>query len=196
MYRFNVHRKQISASKACIVSLVFFLFLLFTEYSFSKQELNVISNIDYIQDSNNKTFIIYSSTRANYKVGKVPASKDEPYRVYLDFEDTELGKNIPYVSEINDSVVKRIRSVQFDVNTARVVFDLSNSKTKPMIMAQNAPNRVEVFFGEKNSQGNKSNNLAAKNDNDTYLNKNSDSTDNTKTHEENHEINIDSNGKN
>jgi len=148
MSRTNSMTEIIYRNRIILIPLFFVSLILISNYSFSDEKLNIVNNINYVKKSRYSTIVIYLSDSIVYKMGEVPAHEDNsmPYRVYIDFKNTELGQQIPHVLDINDSIVKRIRSAQFDFDTARVVVDLSNDQNKFEVLSFNDPNRIELSF--------------------------------------------------
>ena len=140
-----------------------FLILISNNHAFGIEQSNIINKIDHTQNSTSNIYTIYLSGNTNYNVGKVPENKNEPYRVYIDFKDSKLGKQIPHTLDTSDSLVKRIRSAQFNTNTARVVFDLSE-RHDPKITRLSKPSRLEISFENNSDKNRKPKVYAASND--------------------------------
>ena len=195
----NLLTKIIYKRSIFFVFIFFFSYLLVSDSSYSNQKLNVLGSINYIQNSKNQTFIIYLSDSTKHKLGDVAANKNEPYRIYIDFKDTKLSKEVPQVLDLTDPIVKRVRCAQFDFSTARVVFDLSNDSAKAQVLSYSDPKRVEVTFAGNtypNLQEDKVTNDTARNDTDKANNKSENSSDNSKTNQKDLEEAPNVNGNN
>ncbi|NIU86035.1 MAG: alginate export family protein [Nitrosopumilaceae archaeon] len=171
-----------------------FLILISNNYTFGIGQSNVINKIDHTQDGTSNSYTIHLSGKAHYKVGEVPENQKEPYRVYIDFKDTKLDKQIPYKLDTSDSLVKRIRSAQFNTNTARVVFDLSE-KHDPIITAHSSPSRLQISF-ENDKDNNVNPKKHAANDDKNNSAVNDKSSDISQTELEKNTYNTNSNGDN
>ncbi|NIU86104.1 MAG: AMIN domain-containing protein, partial [Nitrosopumilaceae archaeon] len=142
--------RSISVQNYYIVFLVQVLF--FTICTYADEQKYVIYDITHIHDEASDKVIIFLSHKTDYDINTIPADKNNPYKVYLDFKYTLLSKEVPRTIDIDSDNVLRVRSGQFNRNTARVVLDFYDIY-KPQIAAYNDPPRVVLYLGENKLAG-------------------------------------------
>jgi N-acetylmuramoyl-L-alanine amidase len=87
------------------------------------------------------------SKPAPYVVKTLPADATNPYRVYVDFEETKLGPGAFRERPLTSGPVLRIRTGQFTPTQARVVIDLKEQMAHA-VTVQHKPFRIVLKIGD------------------------------------------------
>jgi len=90
------------------------------------------------------------SKPAPYIVKTLPADASNPYRVYIDFEETKLGPGAFRERPLTTGPVLRIRTGQFTPTQARVVIDLKEQMPH-VVTVQHKPFRIVLKIGNGNT---------------------------------------------
>ena len=87
------------------------------------------------------------SKPAPYVVKTLPADAANPYRVYIDFDETKLGPGAFKERPLTSGPVLRIRTGQFTPTQARVVIDLKEQLAHTVVV-QHKPFRIVLKIGD------------------------------------------------
>lgn len=80
-------------------------------------------------------------------------SIQKPQRLYIDLDDSKLGKDTSKVVPINDNLLSDARAGQYTLDTVRVVVDIKSFKTYKIFSLKNPFRIVIDIWGEGESEG-------------------------------------------
>ncbi len=80
----------------------------------------------------------------SFTQGDAPATKDKPYRLFLDFSPAKTGAGIKAATEINSDFVIKMRIARYSETTLRVVLDLRKETLNAEIFQQTKNNETVI----------------------------------------------------
>ncbi len=123
-------------------------FLLFTTTQAFAEEKIQIKDIRYYAISNGIRTVIETSGIVEFTKGQLKS----PERLFFDFKNSIIGPEIKKEFSVTSSFLNKIRIGRFDVNTVRVVFDLTISQYQFKIIQLEDPYRIviDIYPAEDN----------------------------------------------
>lgn len=82
--------------------------------------------IKYWSSQNYSRVVVMTSGPVNYKETLLAATKNQPRRLYIDFSKALIAKEHQKTIPVDDGLLSKVRSAQFDASTVRVVLDLAS----------------------------------------------------------------------
>lgn len=82
-------------------------------------------------------------TTFDYRLLKQDPSIDKPRRFYVDIKDAKMGKELTSALDVNDGLLSRVRSGQYESDTVRVVLDIKSIEDYKIFMLPN-PYRIVI----------------------------------------------------
>ncbi|MEJ5226911.1 N-acetylmuramoyl-L-alanine amidase [Thermodesulfovibrio sp.] len=128
--------------------LIFFLLCCSLGAVFAEEKYQ-ITDIRYYETAQGLRVVIESSGQLEFSKGQLK----NPERLFFDFKNTILSREIKREFLTSKSLVNRIRVGQFDSNTVRVVFDLLSSEYEFKLIQLEDPFRlvIDIYQDTKGS---------------------------------------------
>lgn len=115
-------------------------FLLFPISGLLAEERLQIKDLRYYETAQGIRVVIESNGQLEFSRGNLK----NPERLFFDFKNATLNKELKREIVLNKSLINKIRVGQFDANTVRVVFDLSNFDYEFKIITLEDPYRLVI----------------------------------------------------
>lgn len=115
-------------------------FLLFPISGSLAEERLQIKDLRYYETAQGIRVVIESNGQLEFSRGNLK----NPERLFFDFKNATLNKELKREIVLNKSLINKIRVGQFDANTVRVVFDLSNFDYEFKIITLEDPYRLVI----------------------------------------------------
>jgi N-acetylmuramoyl-L-alanine amidase len=99
--------------------------------NFRKDGMGTVDDLRFWSNPNYTRIVIDANRETSYDhhLLKKDPSINKPQRLYVDLQDSRLGKNIKKRIPINDDLLKDARAGQFTRDSVRVVVDIKSFKT-------------------------------------------------------------------
>ncbi|MDM8551882.1 N-acetylmuramoyl-L-alanine amidase [Desulfobacterales bacterium HSG2] len=128
---------------------------IFTKPSARKKSTSVITSLRFWSNPSYTRIVVDADgeTPFSHKLLKKDPSANKPHRLYIDFEDSRLGKNIKRLISINDDLLTNARAGQQMSDLVRVVIDIKSFKTYKIFSLRN-PFRtvIDVWGGDASNR--------------------------------------------
>ncbi|WP_246556087.1 N-acetylmuramoyl-L-alanine amidase [Desulfonema magnum] len=112
-----------------------------------------IMNLRFWSNPNYTRIVVDANqdTSYTYRLLKKDSSANKPHRLYVDFDNSQLGKNIKKIIPINDDLLIDARASQYQTDSVRVVVDIKSFGTYKIFSLRN-PFRtiIDVWGGDNN----------------------------------------------
>jgi N-acetylmuramoyl-L-alanine amidase len=129
-----------------------FSFILAVPFICSAGEKSELREVRFWKNQDHIRFVFDLSKPVEFTNGKL----SNPERLFFDLKNTKLADGLKKVVDVNSEYVKGVRLGQFDLNTVRVVFDLSSQSYNFKILNLEDPARLVVdIFGPGGKSSNK-----------------------------------------
>lgn len=115
-------------------------FLLFPISGSLAEERLQIKDLRYYETAQGIRVVIESNGQLEFSRGNLK----NPERLFFDFKNATLNKELKREIVLNKSLINKIRVGQFDANTVRLVFDLSNFDYEFKIITLEDPYRLVI----------------------------------------------------
>ncbi len=114
-----------------------------------------LTSITSVSGSDYTRVILNVDLQTKYRYQLLPPAKDvkKPRRLYIDLDNTHLGKGIQHNTIVSDGILKRIRAGQNTPDVTRIVLDIDSIDKKSVFTLDN-PFRIilDVYGDEKPAQ--------------------------------------------
>jgi N-acetylmuramoyl-L-alanine amidase len=117
-----------------------FSFILAVPFFANADEISELREIRYWKSQDYVRFVFDLSKAVEFTNGKL----QNPERIFFDLKNTKLAAGLKKTIAINNEFVKGVRLGQFDLNTVRVVFDISSESYNFKILNLEDPARLVV----------------------------------------------------
>jgi len=130
------HRRRLRAILICAL----FSFMLAAPFAADSAEMSELREVRYWKGQDYSRFVFDLSRSVEFTNGKL----QNPERIFFDLKNTKLTSGLKKNIEVNNEFVRRIRLGQFDLNTVRIVFDLSSESYNFKILNLEDPARLVI----------------------------------------------------
>jgi N-acetylmuramoyl-L-alanine amidase len=100
--------------------------------------------------------VVQTSEPVAFRHNLLEGNQEQPRRLYIDLSNSRLGPDMAGAIPIEDGLLRRVRSAQFDPTTVRVVLDTQTTITDYKVFSLENPSRVVIDV--KSQEGQKSRN--------------------------------------
>jgi N-acetylmuramoyl-L-alanine amidase len=141
-----------------------------TAISVPSSGIVTVSDIRYWSNPNYTRIVIDADGETSYthRLLEKDFSIKKPQRLYIDLDQSRLGKTFEKTIPINDNLLENARAGQYSTDTVRVVVDIKSFKNYKIFSLKNPFRIVIDVWGEAGSQAS----LAEKTIHDSYDSKN------------------------
>ncbi|MDF1591362.1 MAG: N-acetylmuramoyl-L-alanine amidase [Desulfobacterales bacterium] len=109
-----------------------------------------VTNLRFWSNPNYTRIVIDADTESTYthRLLNEDPSIQKPQRLYIDLDNSKLGKDTSKVVPINDNLLSDARAGQYTLDTVRVVVDIKSFKTYKIFSLKNPFRIVVDIWGE------------------------------------------------
>jgi len=100
--------------------------------------------------------VVETSEPVSFKHNLLEGNKEQPRRLYIDLSNSRLGPDMASAIPIEDGLLRRVRSGQFDPTTVRVVLDTQTTITDYKVFSLENPFRVVIDVKSQEEQKSRS----------------------------------------
>jgi N-acetylmuramoyl-L-alanine amidase len=142
------HRRKLRVLLLCAL----FSFMLAAPFAADADDMSELREVRYWKNQDYIRFVFDLSRSVEFTNGKL----SNPDRIFFDLKNTKLAGGLKKSIEVNNEFVKVVRLGQFDLNTVRIVFDLTSQSYNFKILNLEDPARLVVdIFGTGQKAQNK-----------------------------------------
>lgn len=131
-------------SRRIVLAAVVIIFIVLVSGAFASRGRAGIRGLRYTAERGHTRIVIDLTRTADFSINRLKS----PPRLYVDIFDADLNGDIPDDVKVSDGLLKGIRTARYDLDTVRVVMDLSVIGSFKVFRLNDPPRVVIDIFGD------------------------------------------------
>jgi len=115
---------------------------------FYSTEPTVVNGLRFWSNPNYTRIVVDGDRDTDFRHELLPPSVNTPQRLYIDFQNSLLGKNLQKAVPIDDDLLRGARAAQHTTNSVRVVIDIKSFKSYKIFSLKNPFRTIIDIWGQ------------------------------------------------